>query len=258
MHTRLRRYSFHVILPLIKIDKFSILFAFMLTQATFKQSQLDFPRVKTAYNQKEEVVKRLFDQRNVSYKGFQLFIRAFKKEQLVEVWIKEAGKESYTFLNSYDFCTTSGTLGPKRKEGDLQIPEGVYVIDHFNPLSNFYLSLGISYPNASDRILSDPRKPGGDIYLHGNCVTIGCIPITDDKIKELYLMAVEARNNGQEKIPVHIFPARLSAEQFITLKKEYPAVTIAFWENLKIVYDDFELTKKLKPVKVKKDGQYSF
>ena len=102
----------------------------------------------------------------------------------MEVWIKEASKDYYVLLNTYDFCTTSGTLGPKRKEGDLQIPEGIYTINHFNPQSNFYLSLGINYPNASDKILSDPVHPGGDIYLHGNCVTIGCIPLTDDKIKE--------------------------------------------------------------------------
>jgi murein L,D-transpeptidase YafK len=247
-----------VILPNPSIVKVSILFAVMLTQATFKQSQLDYARVKTAYDEKEEAVKNVFDRRNVAYRGFQMFIRAFKKEQLVEVWVKEAGKESWSYLNSYDFCSSSGTLGPKRKEGDLQIPEGVYTINHFNPQSNFYLSLGISYPNASDKILSDPRKPGGDIYLHGNCVTIGCIPITDDKIKELYVMAVEARNNGQEKIPVHIFPTRLSTEQLNVLRKNYPTSTVAFWENLKVVYDDFELTKKLKPLKVKKNGEYSF
>ncbi len=194
----------------------------MLTPATFKENQLTYPRVRSAYEEKEDVVKSYFARKEISYKNFQLFIRAFKKEKLLEVWVKEAEKEKYILLNTYDFCETSGTLGPKRKEGDLQIPEGVYTINHFNPQSNFYLSLGINYPNASDRILSDPRKPGGNIYLHGNCVTIGCIPLTDDKIKELYVLAVEARNNGQEKIPVHIFPAKLNSKPTYCIETGIP------------------------------------
>src|SRR5690606_40100008 len=143
------------------------------------------------------------------------------KEKIIEVWVKGHNTTTYQLLCRYDCCTTSGTLGPKRREGDLQIPEGVYHINHFNPQSNFHLSLGINYPNASDKILSDPSKPGGAIYIHGNCVTIGCIPITDDKIKELYIMAVEAKNSGQQKIPVYIFPSRLDPAGMAALKREY-------------------------------------
>jgi murein L,D-transpeptidase YafK len=230
----------------------------ILTLATFKETQLNYPRVRNAFEEKEGVVKSYFARRRMSYMNFQLFIRAFKKEKLLEVWVRESTSDHYVLLSTYDFCATSGDLGPKRKEGDLQIPEGVYTINHFNPLSNFHLSLGIDYPNASDKLLGDPVHPGGEIYLHGNCVTIGCIPLTDDKIKELYVLAVEARDNGQEKIPVHIFPARLTTGQLNTLKQGYPETTVAFWENLKVVYDDFELTKKLKPVLITKKGLYSF
>ena len=235
-----------------------ILVLLMLPQATFKQTQLKYPRVKTAFDEKEGVVKSYFLEKGILYQNFNLFIRAFKKERTVEIWVKEMTQEKYELLKVYNFCATSGNLGPKRKEGDLQIPEGIYSINHFNPQSNFYLSLGINYPNASDKILSDRRHPGGAIYLHGNCVTIGCIPLTDDKIKELYVMAVEARNNGQEKIPVHIFPAKLSGAQLTNLRNDHPAVTSAFWENLKVVYDDFEATRIVKPVHVKPNGAYSF
>jgi murein L,D-transpeptidase YafK len=186
-----------------------------------------------------------------------MFIRAFKKEKTLEVWVREEGKEKYSLLHAYEFCALSGALGPKRKEGDYQVPEGVYHINHFNPFSNFHLSLGINYPNASDRILSDPKSPGSSIYIHGNCVTIGCIPLTDDKIKELYVMAVEATNNGQEKIPVHIFPSRLSTNELNSLKETFPASTVSFWQNLKPIYDDFETTKTLKAVRVMKNGEYA-
>ena len=239
------------------MEKFLILFAVMLTQTNFKQAQLKYSRVKTAYNEKERVVKNYFTQKKIKYNGFHLFIRAFKKEQTLEVWILEEGKESYTLLCSYDFCASSGTLGPKRSEGDMQIPEGVYYIDHFNPQSKFYLSLGINYPNASDRVLSDPGRPGGDIYIHGNCVTIGCIPLTDDKIKELYMLAVEARNNGQEKIQVHIFPARLSEPVLTAMKKDFSKQAVNFWKNLKSVYDDFEKNKRLKTITVTRNGEYA-
>ncbi|MBA4055194.1 MAG: hypothetical protein C0490_10815 [Marivirga sp.] len=238
------------------MGKLMLFFAIMIIP-TFKETQLKNVRVQRAYNEKEEIVKGYFANSKIKYSGFNLFLRVFKQESIVEVWVREAGNNIHTLLHTYDFCASSGTIGPKRKEGDLQIPEGVYSIDHFNPQSNFYLSLGINYPNASDRILSDKANPGSNIYLHGNCVTIGCIPLTDDKIKELYILAVEARNNGQQKIPVHIFPAKLSDSQLILLKKEFPSHA-DFWKNLQGVYTDFEKTKKLKVIRVSGNGDYVF
>jgi murein L,D-transpeptidase YafK len=235
-----------------------ILFLAMMLQQqeSFKQIQLKNSRVKVAYEEKEATVKKYFQAKNISPENFQLFIRGFKKEKKLEAWVKEKGKDTFTLLTTYDFCSTSGTAGPKRKEGDLQIPEGIYHINHFNPSSNFYLSLGVSYPNASDRILSDKKHPGGAIYVHGNCVTIGCIPITDEKIKELYVLAVEARNNGQEKIPIHIFPSKLDDSSLTALEQENGKMHDAFWRNLQLVYRDFESSKKLKKVTIDSNGQY--
>jgi murein L,D-transpeptidase YafK len=216
----------------------------------FKEQQLKFERVKSAYEAKESIIKELLLANGIEG-DYNLFIRAFKREQALEVWLKEKESKNYSLLITYPFCTTSGTIGPKRKEGDLQIPEGIYHINHFNPFSVFHLSLGINYPNTSDKILGDKKSPGGAIYIHGNCVTIGCIPITDDKIKELYILAVESKNNGQSSIPVHIFPSR----DFDSLIKEAGANT-GFWTNLKTIYNDFEQSKKIKPVTVNKSGLY--
>jgi murein L,D-transpeptidase YafK len=237
-----------------------ILLSILVQQPSFKTTQLKNSRVKSAYDDKETLVKEFFTEQGLSYAGFHLYIRAFKKEQLLEIWVKEKNRETFSLLRTYKFCSTSGNLGPKRREGDLQIPEGFYHINHFNPLSNFHLSLGVSYPNASDKILSDPARPGGAIYVHGNCVTIGCIPITDDKIKELYVLAVEARNNGQPKIPIHIFPARLDDAGMGYLRNNFASAPelIRFWENLKPGFQDFEKEKKLKTVKVNKQGEYYF
>ena len=49
------------------------------------------------------------------------------------------------------------------------------------PTASYYLSLGINYPNVSDKILSDSLRPGSAIYIHGSCVTVGCIPDNDDQ-----------------------------------------------------------------------------
>ena len=224
----------------------------------FKTEQLKNSRVKTAYCEKEDRVRSLLNNKGIS--TVHIFIRAFKKEQVVELWAKNNSDVEFKKITQYDFCVTSGELGPKRRQGDWQIPEGFYHIDRFNPWSSFYLSLGINYPNASDRVLGYRQDLGGDIFIHGDCVTIGCIPITDDNIKELYVFAVEAKDNGQDKIPVYIFPDRLTEENIQKLNQEHQTNNklIGFWANLKEGYDYFESQKILPKVAVSKDGKYEF
>lgn len=224
----------------------------------FSLEQKKHQRVKDAYKEKEATVRSYFSEKKLSHENFQLFIRAFKREGQLEVWIKESGKGKYTLLHTYDICSTSGALGPKRKEGDLQVPEGIYAINHFNPESNFHLSLGIDYPNASDKILSDKKRPGGQIYIHGNCVTVGCIPLTDDKIKELYVLAVEARSNGQKNIPVHIFPCRMDANGMASLRRDFlnDKGRNSFWQNLQPIYTDFEKNKAIAGIRIDQSGRY--
>jgi murein L,D-transpeptidase YafK len=167
----------------------------------------------------------------------------------MEIWASPSGSEPFRLLHTYDIAAMSGKLGPKRKQGDLQVPEGFYHIDRFNPKSRFHLSLGINYPNASDRKLSDPDRPGGDIFIHGNAVSIGCMAMTDPKIEEIYILALAARNAGQAKIPVHIFPYRM--------KRKPTGSLAAFWGELKPVYDYFEKYRTVPNVRVDSKGRYS-
>lgn len=213
----------------------------------FRDQQMMYPRVRDAYALKEEQVWSLLHAQGIERGPFHLFLRAFKDEQTLEVWATEKVDSPYALILTLHFCQTSGKLGPKRKEGDLQIPEGVYFIDRFNPKSNFHLALGLNYPNRSDRVLGDPQQPGSDIFIHGDCVTTGCIPLTDDKIRLLYVMAVEARESGQEHIPVHIFPARLAPGVPEKLSMGNLKRHLAFWKGLQPVYEHFE-TKRIPPV----------
>jgi murein L,D-transpeptidase YafK len=232
----------------------------MLNDSSFKKKQMVFSKVKVAYREKEKGMFESLAKAGIKVSELEIYIQAFKREKTVELWAKSKQSKEYKLLKEYAICTSSGNLGPKRKEGDMQVPEGFYYISHFNPESNFYLSLGINYPNASDRILADKVHPGGAIYMHGNCVTIGCIPITDDKIKELYVFAVEARNNGQNQIPVSIFPCQLDNKTYTSLKKEYALDKYLpdFWNNLKSGYDFFQTHKYLPRIGVQKNGLYSF
>jgi murein L,D-transpeptidase YafK len=235
-----------------------ILVSFAFIADDFKTQQLKNSRVKEAYKSKEELVKQLLKAKNTNISNCEIYLRAFKKEEVLELWAKNKNDVEFKLIKEYKFCSSSGSLGPKRKQGDYQTPEGFYHIDRFNPWSNFYLSLGLNYPNQSDRALGNKAALGGDIFIHGSCVTVGCIPLTDDKIKEIYVFAVEARNNGQKEIPVHIFPAKMDSKNYSQLKSGYSnnVAMLNFWENLKPVYDAFEEKKLLPKVIVKPDGSY--
>ncbi len=153
----------------------------------------------------------------------------------------------------------SGTMGPKRVEGDYQVPEGFYYINEFNPYSNYHLALGLNYPNASDKILSDSLRPGGDIYIHGNRVSTGCIPIDDEPIEEVYVLASIVKNNGEDFIPVHVFPVKYNEKKSLdylamVTKQNQPLQKFAI--NLKEVFDYFEEKKQIPVILVNKNGEY--
>lgn len=235
-----------------------ILFLFSLQADSFKENQLKYQRVRQAYHQKEDSTLKLLKVKSIKMKGLQIYLRAFKLEKKIELWGKNKSDKKYTLMKAYDVCNTSGKIGPKRKQGDRQIPEGFYHINRFNPYSNFYLSLGINYPNKSDKVLGEKNNLGGDIFIHGACVTIGCLPITDDQIKELYVFCVEARNNGQSKIPISIFPTRLNDTNFSRLLVKYKSNSefIGLWKDLKQGYDIFNETKRLPSIGFLASGRH--
>jgi murein L,D-transpeptidase YafK len=227
---------------------------------SFREEQWKFPRVRTAAREKDKSLKQLFTQKGLAYPPHALLLRAFKKEGTLELWAENGTSGAYLLVKSYSVCATSGTLGPKRRFGDEQVPEGFYELDWFNPQSNFYLSLHVSYPNKSDRILGSRMNPGGDIFLHGNCVTIGCLPITDDGIKEVYWLAVLAKSSGQKHLPIQIFPARLTDRELDRLAREHRAEpqVVEFWTNLKAGFDYFEAHHRLANVRIDRGGKYAF
>jgi murein L,D-transpeptidase YafK len=228
---------------------------------SFADLQLRNYRVAVARKEKDSSLKQLCRAKGLNYPYNNIFIRIFKREAELEVWSKNRNGNAFTFIKTYKICMVSGKLGPKREEGDLQTPEGFYQVVDFNPNSNFYLSLGINYPNTSDRIkTTNKMRPGGSIYIHGSCVSIGCIPIGDDGIKELYWLAVQAKAQGQPKINVHIFPFRMNTINMNWAQDYYKnnQAQISFWKSIKPGYDYFEENKTLNDVRIDKNGNYFF
>lgn len=122
---------------------------------------------------------------------------AIKDQQELEVYCRISNK--WKLFKSYPFTGYSGELGPKLQQGDRQIPEGVYKISSLNPNSSYHLSAKVNYPNAFDKKMGkkDGRTSlGGDIFIHGEDVTIGCIPIGNEAIEELFILLARARKKG--------------------------------------------------------------
>jgi len=234
-------------------------FTSLSIQNDFVSDQKKYARVRETIQEKEKILKDNLTSLGLNLTNFNLLLVAYKASNELDLYVKKKSEEKYTKLISYNICSKSGELGPKRKQGDYQVPEGFYHIDRFNPTSTFHLSLGINYPNSSDRIKSKASNLGGDIFIHGNCVTIGCLPMTDDCIKEIYLYAVHAKNNGQNKIPVYIFPFRLNDILFNEVKSIYNNTEmINFWANLKEGHDLFEKEHKELKIKVNSNGDYVY
>ncbi|MFN2457589.1 MAG: L,D-transpeptidase family protein [Chitinophagaceae bacterium] len=236
-------------------------FAQTSTPSTFIDFQKTLPRPGDALKRKEDTLQKQFQAKGLVWPARYIYIRSFKYDSQLEIWVKNNRKEQYKLFKTYPVCALAGSLGPKRMEGDYQVPEGFYYINEFNPRSNYHLSLGLNYPNASDRLLSDAQRPGGDIYIHGSCVTVGCIPVMDAQIEEIYILAAHAKNKGQDFIPVHIFPIRFNNKRSIAylaqLTKSDPQLKM-FAETLESVYDHFEITRQLPVIMTNSQGNYIF
>ncbi len=226
---------------------------------SFIDYQKSFPRPSEAWLKKADTLQKQFEGKKLTWPAKYVYIRSFKYDSQLEVWVKNEIKDQFQLFKTYKVCALAGTLGPKRMQGDYQVPEGFYYINEFNPKSNYYLSLGINYPNVSDKILSDSLRPGSEIFIHGSCVTVGCIPIRDEQIDELYILAAYAKDQGQDFIPVHIFPVRFNVERSVkyleNLTKDDQGLK-KFSEKLEDAFDYFDKYKQLPVVMIGEKGQY--
>lgn len=231
-----------------------------MNQTDFLTEQKKYERVRAAIREKGSSIALKLRKSGKHIKNINVLFIAYKTEKILELYVKEKEETAYELLETYPICASSGKLGPKLQQGDNQVPEGFYFIEKFNPSSNYYLSLGLNYPNSADRIKSNATDLGGDIYIHGSCVTIGCLPMTDDKIKEIYLFSVYAKNCGQNKIPVYIYPFKMTDINMKIYNEKYKnnKTLLEFWSNLNKGYAKFESKYQQLGISVDSKGNYLF
>jgi murein L,D-transpeptidase YafK len=178
--------------------------------------------------------------------GDPVFVRIFKQEGQLELWLKKNGK--FHLFKTFPICKWSGRLGPKEKEADYQSPEGFYSVSarQLNPHSNYHRAFNVGYPNAFDR---QNGRTGGLVMVHGACKSVGCFAMTDRGIEEIYGFVEAALRAGQKDIAVHIFPFKMTDAN---IARETGGGWLAFvggpnysqwngfWRNLKQGYDLFE------------------
>ena len=206
----------------------------------------------------EQTVKLIAD-KNMD-KESPILVRVFKDEAELEVW-KQTRDGQYALLKTYPICKWSGDLGPKKKEGDRQAPEGFYTITpgQMNPNSNYYLAFNTGFPNAYDR---SHGYTGSELMVHGDCSSRGCYAMTDEQIQEIYALARDSFFAGQKSFQFDAFPFRMTA---LNMAKHRNNPNFAFWKMLKEGYDNFEATRQAPQVavceqrylfdQVDKDGQ---
>ncbi len=164
-----------------------------------------------------------------------IYIRLFKEERQLEIW-QQSETGHYSLRNTFRICDYSGLTGPKLLEGDLQSPEGFYSLtpDRMNPDSRFHLALDIGYPNEYDKAHG---RTGSALMIHGDCVSRGCYAMTDRYIEEIYAIVDSAFTNGQNEIPIHIFPFRMN---MLNMAYYSQSPWISFWQQMQQGYQLFE------------------
>ena len=168
--------------------------------------------------------------------GSPIHIRIFKQTRELELHVR--GRDGFVLYRNYPICAISGTLGPKRFEGDLQAPEGFYTVrpEQLHPTSDFHLAFNLGFPNRFDRSLG---RTGSNIMIHGGCASRGCFAMSDYYMEQIYVLAEAALRNGQPAIGVEIYPFRMSTAN---LRAHAGSRWHDFWQSLKPAYDHFVAT----------------
>lgn len=220
--------------------------------------QINQSRVQLASLHSEDIADA-FRKQGISYPPEDLFIRIHKLEGETELWARDHQDKAFKLVKTFSVCNMSGALGPKRQQGDYQVPEGIYHISKFNPHSSYHLSLQVNYPNRADRILtSNPAAPGNLIFVHGACASAGCVAIENRQIEWLYWACLETKKESDKQIPVHILPFKMDhLRADILFHLEADETKAELWSQLKAVDDQFRKTGNPAKVEIDSGGAYN-
>lgn len=166
------------------------------------------------------------------YPPYEIAYIGFKDQRTLDVYARGAATDPWRFVKRYPVLAASGKAGPKLREGDRQVPEGIYRVESLNPNSRFHLSIRVNYPNDFDRSMAqqDGRTQlGGDIMIHGNAVSIGCLAMGDAAAEELFILAALAT---PARTRIVISPTDFRKGQ-VAVSPEQPAWLGTLYQGLK-------------------------
>ena len=167
----------------------------------------------------------------INYPPRELILVGLKLEKRLLVYAAD-NTHPPTLIRDLPILAASGTIGPKLREGDRQVPEGLYRIDWLNPNSRHVLSMHITYPNDFDlqHARDDGRdQPGTDIMIHGGNSSIGCLAIGDEPSIDLFILAADT---GVENIRVILSPVDFRARSLPANRPPAPAWTPALYAQI--------------------------
>lgn len=191
-------------------------------------------------------IKPYFRKAGVAYPPHEIVLIAYKDERKMELWARDNGK--FKLIRPYNIKAASGMRGPKLRQGDRQVPEGIYHIAHLNPNSNYHLSMKVDYPNEFDidHAMYDGRHDlGGDIFIHGKNVSAGCLAMGDAAIEELFVLAAHV---GASNIKVVIAPSDPRLRPLDTSHPSLPVWTPELYDR--ITREIFAITGGKPPIKL--------
>ncbi len=167
---------------------------------------------------REAAIKHEFKKAKVAYPPQETSFLFFKKERRMELWAHDT-TGPWTFIRNYKILAASGMAGPKLKQGDMQVPEGIYSIEFLHPNSNYHLAMKVNYPNSFDQEKAHRERRvncGGDIFIHGQRGSSGCLAMGNINIESLFTIAART---GIEHTKVIIAPNDLRHAPPITSPK---------------------------------------
>lgn len=183
-------------------------------------------------------MKPYFDRARMPYPPQRVSILVFKRERRVAVWASDGNQ--WRFIRDYPILAGSGHAGPKLREGDQQVPEGLYRVAGLNPNSSYHLSILVDYPNAFDRQMALREKRtrlGGDIFIHGKAASIGCVAIGDVAIEDVFTLVAEA---GPRNVRLTFAPNDLRVAG-APLREDAPAWVAQLYRTIAAALADFPL-----------------
>ena len=208
----------------------------------FMKARTVAERVEQYGNAARSRLKPNFVRAGISYPPRQVTLVGLKTEKVLQVYAADTGG-AYRFIRSYQVRAASGELGPKLREGDRQVPEGVYPLESLNPNSRFHLALRVGYPNAFDREQATKEgrtNLGGDIMIHGSSVSVGCLAMGDEAAEDLFVLAADT---GLKKVTLILTPVDFRTGKALSKSDKLPVWTESLYAEIKTRLMELPLEK---------------